>query len=148
GAVTDGGVDRAIPIARADLPPEDAVVVESVAIGQGKHVVHVRVPVRDTEAGGPAWEAILAAGQKEPIFAAMTGPLAGDPGERTGKAVQIVPSGATSFVLVGDTREDLRICGQPATLLDPMALYPGPLELRPATVQRLSAEQQAAAETG
>src|SRR5579864_92121 len=98
GVVTDGGVDRPIPIARADLPPEDAVVVESVAIGQGKHVVHVRVPVRDTEAGGPAWEAIVAAGQKEPIFAAMTGPLAGDPGERTGKAVQIVPSGATSFV--------------------------------------------------
>ena len=44
--------------------------------------------------GRPAWEAVLAAGRKEPIFAGMTGPTAGDPGERAGKAVQVVPNGA------------------------------------------------------
>ena len=46
----------------------------------------------------------------------------------------------------GDIREDLHVCGQASTLLDPRALYPASLDLRPATVQRLEAEQQAAAQ--
>ncbi|HTB76539.1 MAG TPA: hypothetical protein VK762_25005, partial [Polyangiaceae bacterium] len=143
GVVTAGGAEIAIPIEHAELPAEGAVIVEGVPIGQGKRVVHVRVPLRDSEGeDAPAWEAILAGGRKDPIFAGMTGPSSGDPGERLGKAVQVVPNGATSFVLVGDTREELRICGQSVTLLDPLALYPASLELRPATVQRLSAEQR------
>jgi hypothetical protein len=147
GVLSAGGLETAIPIDHAALPAEGAVVVESVSIGQGKHVVHVRVPLRDSEGeGAPAWESILAAGRKEPIFAGMTGLSSGDPGERTGKAVRVLANGAASFVLVGDVREDLSICGQSLTLFDPLALYPGPLELRPATVQRLSAEQQASAE--
>ncbi|HEY5147477.1 MAG TPA: hypothetical protein VII82_11960, partial [Polyangiaceae bacterium] len=147
GVVSANGVETPLPIERGALPAENAVVVESVAIGQGRSVVHVRVPTRDADGdNGLAWEAIFAGGKKDPIFAGMTGPSAGDPGERTGKAVRIVPSGSTSFVLVGDTREDLAICGQSATLLDPLALYPASLELRTATVQRLSAEQQDAAE--
>ena len=147
GVLVAGGLETAIPIDHAALPAESAAVVESVSIGQGKHVVHVRVPLRDSEGeAAPAWEAILAAGRKEPIFAGMTGLSSGDPGERTGKAVRVLANGAASFVLVGDVREDLSICGQSATLFDPLALYPGPLELRPATVQRLSAEQQASAE--
>jgi hypothetical protein len=148
GVVTASGLELAIPIDHAALPAEAAVKVETVPIGQGKRVVHVRVPLKDSEGeGGPAWEAILAGGRKEPIFAAMTGPTSGDPGERTGKAVQVVPNGATSFVLVGDVREDLGICGQAVTLLDPLALYPASLELRPATVQRLGAEQRESAES-
>jgi hypothetical protein len=148
GVVKASGSEIAIPIDHGALPAEGAVVVESVPIGQDKHVVHVRVPLRDSEGeDGPAWEALLAGGRKEPIFAGMTGPASGDPGERAGKAVQVVPNGATSFVLVGDTREDLRICGQAVTLLDPLALYPGSLELRPATVQRLGAEQREGAES-
>jgi hypothetical protein len=147
GVVSANGVETPLPIESGALPAENAVVVESVAIGQGRSVVHVRVPTRDADGdNGLAWEAIFAGGKKDPIFAGMTGPSAGDPGERTGKAVRIVPSGSTSFVLVGDTREDLAICGQSATLLDPLALYPASLELRTATVQRLSAEQQDAAE--
>ena len=76
----------------------------------------------------------------------MTGFFAGDVGERTGTAVQIVPNGAASFVLVGAIREDRTICGQDRTLLDPQALYPGSLDLRPATVQRLSAAQRLGAQ--
>jgi hypothetical protein len=148
GVVTATGAEFPIPIEHAALPAASDVVAETVAIGQGKHVVHVRVPLRDSEGeGGPAWEALLAGGRKEPIFAGMTGPATGDPGERAGKAVQVVPNGETSFVLVGDTREDLQICGQPVTLLDPLALYPASLELRPATVQRLSAEQRQGAQS-
>src|SRR5580693_7914673 len=147
GVVTAGGAEIAIPIEHAALPAEGAVIVEGVPIGQGKRVVHVRVPLRDSEGeDAPAWEAILAGGRKEPIFAGLTGPTSGDPGERTGKAVQVVPNGATSFVLVGDVREDLGICGQAVTLFDPLALYPASLELRPATVQRLGAEQRESAE--
>jgi hypothetical protein len=147
GVVNANGVESPVPIQRGALPPESQVVVEVVAIGEGKQVVHVRVPTRDADGeNGPAWEGIFAPGRRDPIFAGMTGPTAGDPGERTGKAIRVVPNGATSFILVGDTREDLGICGQSATLLDPLALYPGSLELRPATAQRLSAEQQASAE--
>jgi hypothetical protein len=124
------------------LPGERDVAIDVVAIGKDRHVVHVRVPTRD--GGGLAWEAILAAAHP-PIFAGITGPVGGDPGERTGKAVQIRPNGPESFVLVGDVREDLVICGQRATLLDPQALYPASLELRPATVQRLSPEEQGGA---
>jgi hypothetical protein len=143
-SVDAGGARIPIVLSRAQLPDEKDVTVEVIAIGEGKHVVHVKVPAKDVE--GLAWEALLAAGQKQPIFAGLTGYVTGDPGERTGRQVDVVPGSATSFVLVSDIREDLRICGQPATMLEPQALYPGTLELRPTTAQRLSAEQQEGAQ--
>ncbi len=142
-SVDAGGTAVAISLDPAQMPGEGDVVTEVVAIGKDRRVVHVRVPAKDVE--GLAWEAVLAGGRSAPIFAGLTGPVGGDPGERTGKAVQIRASGPTSFVLVGDVREDLGICGQRVTLLDPQALYPASLELRPATVQRLSPEEQARA---
>ncbi len=145
--VEANGHTLAIPLEHGRLPPEAEVTVEDVAIGQGRHVVHVRVPSHDESgAGGVAWEAILAAGRTDPIFAGVTGLVSGDPGERVGQAVQIVPGDETSYVLVGDIREDLSLCGQTTTLLDPRALYPASLELRPATVQRLGADQRASAQ--
>jgi HEAT repeat protein len=118
--------------------------VEPVAIGQGRHIVYVRVPAKDDPAA-PAWEAILAPGRTQPIFAGLTGLVSGDPGERTGRAVRIIPNGSTSFVLVGNVREDLSLCGESLTLLDPLALYPGSLDLRSATVQRLTDDRRAKA---
>ncbi len=120
------------------------MVVEAIPIGAGRRVVHVRVPAKDAE--GQAWEAVLAAGQKDPLFAGVTGLSGGDPGERTGKAIRIIPGDERSFVLVGDVREDLGICGQDVTLLDPQAVYPASLDLRPATVQRLDPAQQSDAQ--
>jgi hypothetical protein len=140
GVVLADAVRVPIALDHARLPPEAEVVVESVAVGKDRHVVHVRVPAKDAESGDVAWEAILAPGRPQPVFAGLTGLVAGDPGERTGQAVEIVPNGATAFVLVGTLREDLQICGQSSTLLDPTALYPATLDLRPATVQRLGAE--------
>jgi len=136
-----------VPIAldAARLPAEGDVSVDVVAIGKERHVVHVRVPAKGGDGGEIAWEAILAPGRSQPVFAGVTGLVAGDPGERTGQVVQVVPNGETAFVLVGTIREDLQICGQTATLLDPLALYPGSLDLRPATVQRLQAAQRNAA---
>jgi hypothetical protein len=136
----DKETGKVVPL---QLPAEADVEVEVVAISGGKNVVHVRVPAKDTEA--VAWEALLAAGQAEPIFAGMTGYVGGDPGERTGKAIRVVPGNPASYVIVGDIREELTICGQDETLLDPEALYPS-LQLHPATVQRLDPEQLAAAQ--
>ena len=144
GTVVAGGAKVPIDLAKGRLPQEAQVVTETVPIGSGRSVVHVRVPASDAE--GIAWEAIFAGGKAGPIFAGLTGYVSGDPGERGGQAVRIVRSGARSFVLVGSIREDLRVCGQDATLLDPEALYPASLDLRPATVQRLTPEQQAAAQ--
>ncbi len=141
-SVDVGGSPLPIALEPAQLPAEADVVTEVIAIGSGRHVVHVRVPAKDAD--GLAWEALLAAGRPA-IFSGLTGVTGGDPGERTGKALQVRPNGASSFVLVGDIREDLGICGQRVTLLDPQALYPASLELRPATVQRLAPDTQAKA---
>jgi hypothetical protein len=145
GTVDASGMRVPIGLDRATLPAEENVTVESVAIGEGRHVVRVTVPAKDAD--GVAWEALLAAGQKQPIFAGLTGYVAGDPGERTGQEVKVVAHGGASFVLVSDIREDLRICGQATTMLDPQALYPASLDLRSTTAQRLSPEQQEAAQS-
>lgn len=139
-----GGARIPIDLAKNRFPSDGQVTIETLPVGAGRSVVHVRVPASDTE--GVAWEAILAGGKGDPIFAGVTGYVSGDPGERTGQAVQIVPAGTRRFVLVGSIREDLRVCGQDATLLDPQALYPASLDLRPATMQRLTPEQQSDAE--
>jgi hypothetical protein len=144
GTVDAGGMRMHIELDRAQLPAEKDVTVEAIAVGLGKHAVHVVVPAKDTE--GLAWEALLVAGQRTPLFAGLTGYVGGDPGERTGHEVRVVPVGATSFVLVGDIREDLRICGQDSTMLETQALYPASLDLRSATAQRLTADQQASAQ--
>jgi len=144
GVVVAGGLPVPIALDRAQLPADADVTVEAVPIGAGRRLVHVHVPAKDIE--GLAWEALLAGGQAQPLFAGVTGLASGDPGERTGKAVRIVPAADRSFVLVGDVREDLHLCGQDVTLLDPEAVYPASLDLRPATVQRLDGEQQAGAQ--
>jgi HEAT repeat protein len=144
--VDANGTTVPISLAEARLPAEADVAVESIAIGLGKHVVHVRIPAKD-DAAGLAWEAIFAASQPRPIFAGLTGLVDGDPGERTGRAVQVVANGTTSFVVVGDLREDLNLCGQDVTLLDPLALYPASLALRPATVQRLTPARRMGAQS-
>jgi HEAT repeat protein len=144
GSVSAGAMRLHIALDHAQLPAEKDVSVEAVGIGLGKQVVHVVVPAKETE--GLSWEAVLAAGRATPLFAGLTGFVAGDPGERTGREVRVVPGADASFVLVGDIREDLRICGQSSTLLETQALYPSSLELRSATAQRLSPEQQASAQ--
>jgi hypothetical protein len=144
GVVVAG--DRSVPITldRAELPGDGDVTVEAVPIGAGRRLVHVHVPAKDVE--GLAWEALLVGGQAQPLFAGVTGLKDGDPGERTGKAIEVLPGADRSFVVVGDVREDLHLCGQEVTLLDPQAVYPASLDLRPATLQRLDAEQQAGAQ--
>ncbi len=139
-----------IPIALdPSLLPDGAdVIVEAISLGGGRNIVHVRVPVRGSEPGGPAWEALLSAGRRAPVFSGMTGLSHGDPGERTGTAIRVEASetrGGASRVWVGDIHEDLRICGQTETLIGARALDPLSLELRPSAPPSLSDAEQASA---
>jgi HEAT repeat protein len=138
----------AVPIVleRNLIPDEADVLVEAVALPGARKLVHVRVPVRGSDLLGPAWEALLVSGRGQPIFSGMTGLSRGDPGERTGIRVRIVPAGVVSQVLLGTLREDLRICGETETLLDPRAVDPTSLDLRPVEAERLTGAEQARAQ--
>ena len=141
--VRAGGESVAIELDRSLFPSENEVTVESIDVGGGKHVVHVKVPASAASGRALAWEALFAAGLHEPLFAGMTGYARGEDGERTGAIVQLFPrDGGGHDVVVGDVREDLRICGQAMTPLSPRALDAKTMKLRGATVQRLSREQQ------
>jgi hypothetical protein len=130
---------------RGALPDPADVAVEVMTISGGKRVVHVRVPLRGAnEALSPAWEGLFAAGAP-PLFAGFTGWTRGEPGERQGAALQMMGDGEAKTVVTGDIQEDLRICGDTATLLHPRGLDPKTLILRGATLQRLSTERRAKA---
>jgi HEAT repeat protein len=124
--------------------PADEAAVDVVDIGGGKHVVHVRVQATGAGPTDKAWEAILAA-DKGTLFADLTGYVYGDPPERWGTAVQVVPNGASRVVFRGALREDVGIPGLDMTLLDPQALYPS-LDFRTATFQRIDAGRREGAQ--
>jgi hypothetical protein len=147
-AVVANGSRIPITLLPSQMPAATEVVAEDVSVGMGKHIVHVKVPAKDVpdQPTGLAWEALFVGGQAKPLFADVTGLAHGDPGERTGTVVRVVAAADKSFVLVGDIREDLGLCGQDVTLLDPQAVYPASLDLRPATVQRLDPDRQADAQ--
>jgi HEAT repeat protein len=143
GTMQVNGAPRKLP--SMPMPAASDVVVEAVPIGNGKQVVHVRVPQKDAESGGPAYEAVLTSSGE--VFSGMTGYVKGDDGERTGNFVQVVPNGATSSVYVGDAREEVKLCGESTTMLEPRRLDPGSLKLGPpAPFQRLSLARQQSAQ--
>lgn len=131
---------KTIPIPLAPGGPRKSEQ-HTIPIGEGKHVVHVRVT-----APSGTWEAIVAGGANDPIFAGLTGYAAGEVGERTGQVVQITDrDAATKFVLVGDVREDTRICGQATTPLSVRALDPKTMTLRGASLHRIEKKERDAA---
>ncbi len=132
-----------IPLDAAALPPDREVAVAAVSLGNGRSIIHVKVPL----ARGLFWEALLAGRDAEPLlFSGITGFSRGEEGERAGQMVQVLPrDGGGNHVLLGDTREDLRICGQAQTPLAPRVLDAQSLVFRGASVQRLSPDARAAA---
>src|ERR1700722_19864944 len=62
GMVTGGAQPLPIGLAHDRLPVEGDVTVEAIPIGEGRQIVHVRVPAKDDET--MAWESLLAAGQQ------------------------------------------------------------------------------------
>ena len=143
-AVDGGAAPLPITLDAASLPEGKDVIVESVAIGAGRHIVHIKV----ASPRGVAWEALLGSqgGAGVLLFAGITGFSSGEEGDRIGQILQIVPrEGGISHVLLGNVREDVRICGQEATALSPRALDPQTLAFRGASVQRLTPAQRSGA---
>ncbi len=141
----DGGTELPIALPRAAWADAKEIVVEAVSLEKERQVLHVRVPARG---GATAWEALLGRTAAAPtvLYSGVTGLSRGEDGERTGEAIQILPRDDESrSVLVGTVREDLRLCGQPWTLLAPRGLDPQTLTLRGASVQRLPRAQRAEA---
>jgi HEAT repeat protein len=148
GVVVANDQKIAIDLDRSLFPDERDVVVESVAIGGGRHVVHVRLPAKGANEAPRflGWEAILAAGEKEPLFAGTTGLAKGEEGERTGTAVRLFPrDDGGRDVVVGNIHEDTRICGEEATLLSPRGISAKRMAFAGASVQRLPQKRMDAA---
>jgi hypothetical protein len=128
--------------------PFDAAVdaarttVDEVRLAGGRRLVHVRIPLSPGDAPeSPAWEALLAPGSP-PLFEGVTGWQRGEPGERTGTDVRFLTTEGVSTVVIGEVREDMHVCGDEATLLDPRGLDPSTLVFHGATLQRLSAARR------
>jgi HEAT repeat protein len=119
-------------------PSPDDASVDVVSIGQRRSVVHVRV---QGATDGTAWEAIIAptnSAAPNILFSEVTGYARGEDGERSGDVVTFLGDGAEKIVVVGEIHEDLRICGQDATVLQPRAIDPKIMQFRGASMQRLS----------
>lgn len=130
-----GAKDIPIPIERSRLDLK-AAAVTVVPVGEGKRVVHARVP--DVGRKDLAFEAIIAAESDEPIFAGLTGYTRGSEGDRSGDVVLFYDrEGGAKFVIVAETREDTRICGQATTPLNARGLDPKSMQLRGAALHRI-----------
>lgn len=135
--VVKGGREKEIPIT-IDRSRIDAAAstIDVVPIGDGRSVAHVRLP--DAQRKDLAFEAVISAQGDEPIFAGLTGYTQGDEGDRSGQRVLVKERDAQSkFVIIAETREDTRICGQPETVLGARGLNPSSMKLVGATLPRL-----------
>ena len=144
--VVKGGKEREIKIAidRSRIDTE-ASSIEVVPVGEGRSVAHVRLP--DARRLDLAFEAVISAQGDEPIFAGLTGYTNGDDGDRSGQRVLVKDRDAqTKFVIIAETREDTRICGQPETALGAQGLNPGSMKLVGATLPRLDKKAREAAQ--
>ncbi len=125
----------AIPIEKSRIDLAHAVV-ETIPVGEGRRVAHVRLP--DVQRKDLAFEIVASGASQKPIFAGLTGYTRGSEGDRAGDVVLFYDRESTSkFVIVAETREDTRICGQAVTPLGARGLDPRTMELRGATLHRI-----------
>ena len=118
-------------------------VVEAVSVGEHRRVAHVVIPSAND---GVSWELVVApstGAAPTVLYSGLTGYAHGEDGERTGDVVTFLGDGADKVVVVGRLREDVRICGEDATVLDPLALDAKTMQLRGASMQRLSKAERA-----
>jgi hypothetical protein len=135
--------DVAIPIEKSRIDVA-AATLEVLAVGDGRRVVHARVP--DFQRKDLAFEAIVSGQSDEPIWAGLTGYTQGSEGDRAGSVVlEYERDAQTKFLIVGETREDTRICGQAVTPLAARGLDPHTMTLRGATLHRLDKKARDAA---
>lgn len=123
--------------AEVELPAPGATEasVEVVTLAGG-----ARVGVARVVGPGSSAAAIVAAhrGRASILWSGRLD-LRGDPGERRASVLEISDrtDDGVPDVVVGTRREDTAICGQDATLLDPHAVDPATLTLRPVVLRRL-----------
>lgn len=133
-----------LPADAAALAPKAKLSVGRVA--KARRVVIVEMA--DTR-GGREWNTIIAApidGSSTPklLFNGWTGFIRGEPGDRTGPLLDRAPNAdGTWNIVIGEQREDLRLCGR-KTILSPKLLT-GNLTLEAAKVQRLQAKERESA---
>ena len=133
-----------IPIERTRIDVA-ASTIDVVPVGDGRHVARIRVP--DAQRKDLAFEALFSAQSEEPIFAGLTGYTHGDEGDRSGSVVLVYERDATSkFVIVAESREDTRICGQASTPLGPRGIDAKTMQLRGATLHRIDKKARDAAQ--
>ncbi len=132
-----------------DLPgvTEANVRVDAVPVADAKSILHVSVRAKK---GDAAWEALIAPSEgsgSQVLFAGPTGFTRGEPGDRRGDAVALLPRDGdrARFVVVGSLTESVAMCGEPRTLIAPRALDTKSMTLRSASVQQLSPERRAKA---
>ncbi len=118
-----------------------------IGIGAGRRVVWVKVTSTDSSRTFEAVVAAPLAGNAPVVlFAGLTGLAEGEDGVRHGGMVIVAEPDATGArsVAIGQEREEISLCGRP-TILEPRVIVASDLSLRPAKVQRLAAEETAAA---
>ncbi len=135
--VIRGGREQALAIAidrsRIDVAGSTVAIVP---VAEERSVIHVRVP--DVQRRDLAFEAVLSAQDEAPIFAGLTGLIHSNEGDRSGHRVLVKDRSAhTKFVIVAESREDTRICGQAETPLNVQGLDPTTMKLVGATLPRL-----------
>jgi HEAT repeat protein len=139
----EAGLELPVPASAATQRTLAQLIV--VPIGEERSAIVIRVP---TSSPNQAWQAVVVAvpGQKKArvLFEGLTGYVSGEPGLRQGRQVQITEATddvKARRIVVGDLHEDLTLCHREA-LLSPQLLDPRSLELKPAKVQRLSAQER------
>ena len=139
----DAGLDLEFPPALATL--RASMQLTNVPIGGDRSAIVAKVP---TSSADQYWQAVVVAvpGQPKPkvIFKGLTGYVSGEHGLRQGPQVQIseaIDDTGARRILIGDLHEDLTLCHREA-LLSPQLLDPHSLELKPAKVQRLTAQER------
>jgi len=147
GVVVANDQKVTIDLDRTLFPDERDVVVESVVIGGGRHVVHVRLPAKGASDAPRflGWEAILAAGEKEPLFAGTTGLAKGEEGSERDGSAPLSARRRRARRRGGRRPRDTRICGEEVTLLSPRGISAKRMAFAGASVQRLPQKRMDAA---
>jgi HEAT repeat protein len=140
----DGGLEiRLPPEYLAALPRRK---LETIRIGSGRRAILITVP-------GPLgqnYQVVLGVapggGQPKLVFSGVTGLIEGPEGVRQGNLITVseADQNGVRHVVIGESREDIDLCGRPAVLA-PKLLNPEDLALHPAKVQRLAPAERASA---
>ena len=131
------GVRVSVDAAKVLLPLRTALRadVQTVTLGNGAVLAIARVTGDD----GREAAALLARGAKGPqiLWSGAMG-LRGDPGERRANVIEVPePNGGRRDLMIAETDERARICGQPRTLLRARVVDPQSLALKPIALDRL-----------